>query len=259
MTTPSRRDLANAIRFLAIDAVQAANSGHPGMPMGMADIAEVLWNDYLSHNPRNPKWFNRDRFVLSNGHGSMLQYALLHLSGYDLSIDDLKQFRQLESKTPGHPENFMTPGVETTTGPLGQGFANAVGMALAEKLLAQRFNRPEMEIVDHRTWVFMGDGCMMEGISHEAASLAGTWGLHKLVAFWDDNKISIDGNTAGWFTDDTPARFEAYGWNVVRGVDGHDSDAIKRAIDAAMLSDDKPSLICCRTMIGYGSPTKAGK
>ena len=259
MTTPSRRDLANAIRFLAIDAVQAANSGHPGMPMGMADIAEVLWNDYLSHNPGNPKWFNRDRFVLSNGHGSMLQYALLHLSGYDLSIDDLKNFRQLESKTPGHPENFMTPGVETTTGPLGQGFANAVGMALAEKLLAQRFNRPEMEIVDHRTWVFMGDGCMMEGISHEAASLAGTWGLHKLVAFWDDNRISIDGNTAGWFNDDTPARFEAYGWNVVRGVDGHDSDAIKRAIDTAMLSDDKPTLVCCRTVIGYGSPAKAGK
>ncbi len=259
MTTPSRRDLANAIRFLAIDAVQAANSGHPGMPMGMADIAEVLWNDYLSHNPGNPKWFNRDRFVLSNGHGSMLQYALLHLAGYDLSIDDLRAFRQLESKTPGHPENFMTPGVETTTGPLGQGFANAVGMALAEKLLAQRFNRPEMEIVDHRTWVFMGDGCLMEGISHEAASLAGTWGLHKLVAFWDDNKISIDGNTAGWFTDDTPARFEAYGWNVVRGVDGHDSGAIKRAIDSAMLCDDKPTLVCCRTTIGYGSPAKAGK
>ena len=259
MTTPSRRDLANAIRFLAVDAVQAANSGHPGMPMGMADIAEVLWNDYLSHNPGNPKWFNRDRFILSNGHGSMLQYALLHLSGYDLSIDDLRNFRQLESKTPGHPENFMTPGVETTTGPLGQGFANAVGMALAEKLLAQRFNQPELEIVDHRTWVFMGDGCMMEGISHEAASLAGTWGLHKLVAFWDDNKISIDGNTAGWFTDDTPARFEAYGWNVVRGVDGHDSDAIKRAIDTAMFCNDKPTLVCCRTMIGYGSPAKAGK
>ncbi|MDQ3269309.1 MAG: transketolase [Pseudomonadota bacterium] len=259
MTTPTRRDLANAIRFLAIDAVQAANSGHPGMPMGMADIAEVLWNDYLSHNPSNPKWFNRDRFVLSNGHGSMLQYALLHLSGYDLSVEDLRNFRQLESRTPGHPENFMTPGVETTTGPLGQGFANAVGMALAEKLLAQRFNRPENEIVDHRTWVFMGDGCLMEGISHEAASLAGTWGLHKLVAFWDDNRISIDGNTAGWFTDDTPARFEAYGWNVVRGVDGHDSDAIKRAIESALLCSDKPTLICCRTMIGYGSPGKAGK
>ena len=259
MPTPSRRDLANAIRFLAIDAVQAANSGHPGMPMGMADIAEVLWNDYLSHNPANPNWFNRDRFLLSNGHGSMLQYALLHLSGYDLSIEDLRNFRQLESKTPGHPENFMTPGIETTTGPLGQGFANAVGMALAEKLLAQRFNRPEFEVVDHRTWVFMGDGCLMEGISHEAASLAGTWGLHKLVAFWDDNKISIDGNTDGWFTDDTPARFEAYGWNVIRGVDGHDSDSIKRAIDAAMLSNDKPTLVCCRTTIGYGSPAKAGK
>ncbi|WP_222563884.1 transketolase [Novilysobacter antarcticus] len=258
MPTPSRRDLANAIRFLAIDAVQAANSGHPGMPMGMADIAEVLWNDYLSHNPANPGWFNRDRFVLSNGHGSMLQYALLHLSGYDLSIDDLKNFRQLESRTPGHPENFMTPGVETTTGPLGQGLANAVGMALAEKLLAQRFNRPEHAIVDHRTWVFMGDGCLMEGISHEAASLAGTWGLHKLVAFWDDNRISIDGNTAGWFTDDTPARFEAYGWNVVRGVDGHDADAIKRAIDEAMSCSDKPTLLCCRTTIGYGSPKKAG-
>ena len=256
---PSRRELANAIRFLAIDAVQAANSGHPGMPMGMADIAEVLWNDYLQHNPNNPKWFNRDRFVLSNGHGSMLQYALLHLSGYDLSINDLKHFRKLESKTPGHPENFMTPGVETTTGPLGQGFANAVGFALAEKLLAQRFNRPELAIVDHRSWVFMGDGCLMEGISHEAASLAGTWGLEKLVAFWDDNHISIDGNTDGWFTDDTPARFEAYGWNVIRGVDGHDATAIKTAIETALKSDGKPTLICCRTTIGFGSPNKAGK
>ena len=256
---PARRDLANAIRFLAADAVQAANSGHPGMPMGMADIAEVLWNDFLSHNPNNPGWFNRDRFILSNGHGSMLQYALLHLSGYDLSIDDLKDFRQLESKTPGHPENFMTPGVETTTGPLGQGFANAVGMALAEKLLAQRFNRPEHAVVDHRTWVFMGDGCLMEGISHEAASLAGTWGLHKLVAFWDDNHISIDGDTAGWFTDDTPARFEAYGWNVIRGVDGHDADAIRAAIESALTESDKPTLVCCRTTIGYGSPNKAGK
>ena len=259
MTTPSRRDLANAIRFLAIDAVQAANSGHPGMPMGMADIAEVLWNDYYSHNPNNPKWFNRDRFVLSNGHGSMLQYALLHLSGYDLPLDELKNFRQLGSKTAGHPENTHTPGVETTTGPLGQGFANAVGMALAEKLLAQRFNRPELEIVDHRTWVFMGDGCLMEGVSHEAASLAGTWGLHKLVAFWDDNKISIDGNTDGWFTDDTPARFEAYGWNVIRGVDGHDAVEIKTAIETALKSTDKPTLICCRTTIGFGSPAKAGK
>ena len=256
---PARRDLANAIRFLTVDAVQAANSGHPGMPMGMADIAEVLWNDYLSHNPDNPKWFNRDRFILSNGHGSMLQYALLHLAGYALSIDDLKNFRQLESKTPGHPENFMTPGVETTTGPLGQGFANAVGMALAEKLLAQRFNQSGIELVDHRTWVFMGDGCLMEGISHEAASLAGTWGLGKLVAFWDDNRISIDGNTAGWFTDDTPARFEAYGWNVIRGVDGHDSDSIKAAIELALQVSDKPTLVCCRTTIGYGSPNKAGK
>ena len=259
MPTPSRRDLANAIRFLAVDAVEAAKSGHPGMPMGMADIAEVLWNDYLQHNPNNPKWFNRDRFMLSNGHGSMLQYALLHLSGYDLSIDDLKHFRQLHSKTPGHPENFMTPGVETTTGPLGQGFANAVGFALAEKLLAQRFNRPEFAVVDHRTWVFMGDGCMMEGISHEAASLAGTWGLHKLVAFWDDNHISIDGDTQGWFTDDTPARFEAYGWNVVRDVDGHDADSIKAAIEQALQCHDKPTLLCCRTTIGFGSPHKAGK
>ena len=259
MTAPSRRDLANAIRFLAIDAVQAANSGHPGMPMGMADIAEVLWNDYLRVNPANPGWADRDRFVLSNGHGSMLQYALLHLAGFDLSIDDLKRFRQLESKTPGHPENFMTPGVETTTGPLGQGLANAVGFALAEKLLAQRFNREGHAIVDHRTWVFLGDGCLMEGISHEVASLAGTWGLHKLVAFWDDNKISIDGNTDGWFTDDTPARFEAYGWNVVRGVDGHDAAQIKAAIEAALASNDKPTLVCCRTTIGYGAPNKGGK
>ncbi|WP_242110519.1 transketolase [Luteimonas aquatica] len=259
MTAPSRRDLANAIRFLAIDAVQAANSGHPGMPMGMADIAEVLWNDYLSHNPNNPKWFNRDRFVLSNGHGSMLQYALLHLSGYDLPLEEIKHFRQLHSKTPGHPENFVTPGVETTTGPLGQGFANAVGMALAEKLLAQRYNRPEFAVVDHRTWVFMGDGCMMEGISHEAASLAGTWGLHKLVAFWDDNHISIDGDTQGWFTDNTPERFEAYGWHVIRAVDGHDPEALKTAIEQALANEDKPTLICCRTTIGFGSPNKAGK
>ena len=259
MPTPTRRDLANAIRFLAIDAVQAANSGHPGMPMGMADIAEVLWNDYLSHNPANPGWLNRDRFVLSNGHGSMLQYALLHLAGYDLPIEELKNFRQLGSKTPGHPENFITTGVETTTGPLGQGFANAVGFALAEKLLAQRFNREGHEIVDHRTWVFMGDGCLMEGISHEAASLAGTWGLNKLVAFWDDNSISIDGNVAGWFTDDTPARFEAYGWNVVRGVDGHDPESIKAGIEQALACSDRPTLICCRTTIGYGSPKHAGK
>jgi len=259
MTQPSRRQLANAIRFLAADAVQAANSGHPGMPMGMADIAEVLWNDYLRHNPNNPKWFNRDRFVLSNGHGSMLQYALLHLSGYDLPIEQLKAFRQLGSRTAGHPERHETPGVETTTGPLGQGFANAVGFALAEKLLAQRYNRPEFEVVDHRTWVFMGDGCLMEGISHEAASLAGTWGLGKLVCFWDDNNISIDGEVEGWFTDDTPARFESYGWNVVRGVDGHDPESIKAGIDAALSQFDRPTLICCKTTIGFGSPNKAGQ
>ena len=259
MTAPSRRDLANAIRFLAIDAVQAANSGHPGMPMGMADIAEVLWNDYLKVNPANPGWADRDRFVLSNGHGSMLQYALLHLVGFDLPIDELKRFRQLGSRTPGHPENHVTPGVETTTGPLGQGLANAVGFALAEKLLAQRFNRDGHAIVDHRTWVFLGDGCLMEGISHEAASLAGTWGLGKLVAFWDDNRISIDGNTDGWFTDDTPKRFEAYGWNVIRGVDGHDPVEIKTAIETALKSEGKPTLICCRTTIGFGSPAKAGK
>ncbi|KAF1726422.1 transketolase [Pseudoxanthomonas japonensis] len=259
MTTPTRRQLANAIRFLAADAVQAANSGHPGMPMGMADIAEVLWNDYYRHSPSNPHWFNRDRFVLSNGHGSMLHYALLHLSGYDLPLQELKNFRQLHSKTAGHPERHETPGVETTTGPLGQGFANAVGFALAEKLLAQRFNREGHEIVDHRTFVFMGDGCLMEGVSHEAASLAGTWGLGKLVCFWDDNKISIDGNTDGWFTDDTPARFEAYGWQVVRNVNGHDPVEIKTAIDTALKKTDKPTLICCRTTIGFGSPNKAGK
>ncbi len=258
-TKPGRRQRANAIRFLAADAVEAAKSGHPGMPMGMADIAEVLWNDYLSHSPRNPKWVNRDRFVLSNGHGSMLQYALLHLSGYDLPIEELKNFRQLHSKTAGHPESSETPGVEATTGPLGQGFANAVGFALAEKLLAQRFNRPGYDIVDHRTWVFMGDGCLMEGISHEAASLAGTWRLGKLVAFWDDNQISIDGDTAGWFTDDTPARFEAYGWQVVRNVDGHDPVEIKTAIETALKETSKPTLICCRTRIGYGAPSKAGK
>jgi transketolase len=257
--TPTRRDLANAIRFLAADAVEQAKSGHPGMPMGMADIAEVLWNDFLRHNPNNPKWFNRDRFVLSNGHGSMLQYALLHLSGYDLTIDDLKHFRQLHSKTAGHPEYGHTPGVETTTGPLGQGLANAVGMALAEKLLAQRFNRPEHAIVDHSTYVFLGDGCLMEGISHEVASLAGTWGLGKLVCFWDDNKISIDGNTDGWFTDDTAARFEAYGWQVIRKVNGHDPVEIAQAIRTAQTETNKPTLICCRTVIGFGSPNKAGK
>uniref|UniRef100_UPI000781083A transketolase n=2 Tax=Pseudoxanthomonas TaxID=83618 RepID=UPI000781083A len=239
--------------------VQAANSGHPGMPMGMADIAEVLWNDYHRHSPSNPHWFNRDRFILSNGHGSMLQYALLHLAGYDLPLQELKNFRQLHSKTAGHPERHETPGVETTTGPLGQGFANAVGFALAEKLLAQRFNREGLDIVDHRTFVFMGDGCLMEGVSHEAASLAGTWGLGKLVCFWDDNKISIDGNTDGWFTDDTPARFEAYGWQVVRNVNGHDPVEIKTAIDTALKATGKPTLICCRTTIGFGSPNKAGK
>ncbi|KRA51547.1 transketolase [Pseudoxanthomonas sp. Root630] len=259
MTTPTRRQLANAIRFLAADAVQAANSGHPGMPMGMADIAEVLWNDYYRHSPSNPHWFNRDRFILSNGHGSMLQYALLHLAGYDLPLQELKNFRQLHSKTAGHPERHETPGVETTTGPLGQGFANAVGFALAEKLLAQRFNREGHDLIDHRTFVFMGDGCLMEGVSHEAASLAGTWGLGKLVCFWDDNKISIDGNTDGWFTDDTPARFEAYGWQVVRNVNGHDPVEIKTAIDTALKATDKPTLICCRTTIGFGSPNKAGK
>ena len=259
MTQPTRRQLANAIRFLAADAVEAAKSGHPGMPMGMADIAEVLWNDYLRHNPNIPKWFNRDRFVLSNGHGSMLHYALLHLSGYDLPIEQLKAFRQLGSRTAGHPERHETPGVETTTGPLGQGLANAVGFALAEKLLAQRYNRPEFEVVDHRTWVFMGDGCLMEGISHEAASLAGTWGLNKLVCFWDDNNISIDGEVEGWFTDDTPARFESYGWNVVRGVDGHDPESIKAGIEQALSQFDKPTLICCKTTIGFGSPNKAGQ
>ncbi|MCK7592797.1 transketolase [Pseudomarimonas salicorniae] len=259
MTTPSRRELANAIRFLAIDAVEAAKSGHPGMPMGMADIAEVLWNDFLVHSPGNPKWFNRDRFVLSNGHGSMLLYALLHLSGYDLPIEQLKRFRQLHSITAGHPEASETPGVETTTGPLGQGLANAVGMALAEKVLAQRFNRPGHEIVDHRTWVFLGDGCLMEGISHEACSLAGTLGLSKLVAFWDDNRISIDGDVAGWFSDDTPQRFESYGWLVIRNVDGHDPEEVSQAIRTAMGQSERPVLICCRTTIGFGSPGKAGK
>jgi transketolase len=255
----SRTELANAIRFLAIDAVEAAKSGHPGMPMGMADIAEVLWNDFYTHNPKNPKWFNRDRFVLSNGHGSMLHYALLHLSGYDLPIEQLKQFRQLHSKTAGHPEASETPGVETTTGPLGQGLANAVGFALAEKVLAQRFNRPKFDVVDHHTYVFMGDGCLMEGISHEVASLAGTWGLGKLICFWDDNKISIDGNTEGWFTDDTAARFEAYGWQVIRGINGHDPVEIKQAILTAQSETGKPTLLCCRTVIGFGSPNKQGK
>jgi transketolase len=253
-----RKELANAIRALSMDAVQKAKSGHPGAPMGMADIAEVLWNDYLQHNPANPKWANRDRFVLSNGHGSMLIYSLLHLTGYQLSIEDLKQFRQLHSKTPGHPEYGYAPGVETTTGPLGQGITNAVGMAAAEKTLAAQFNRPGHDIVDHYTYVFLGDGCMMEGISHEACSLAGTMGLGKLIAFWDDNGISIDGHVDGWFTDDTPGRFEAYRWHVVRDVDGHDPEAVRKAIEAARAVTDKPSLICSKTIIGYGAPNLAG-
>ncbi len=255
---PARRDLANAIRILAMDAVQQANSGHPGMPMGMADIAEVLFNDHLKINPGNPDWVDRDRFLLSNGHGSMLQYAALHLAGYDVSIDDLRDFRQLHSKTPGHPENFMTPGVETTTGPLGQGLANAVGMALAEAALGARFNYDDAKIVDHYTWCFTGDGCLMEGISHEACSLAGTLGLGKLVVFYDDNGISIDGEVDGWFTDDTPARFEAYGWQVVRNVDGHDADEINTAIATAKKETGKPTLICCKTVIGWGSPNMKG-
>ncbi|MBU70916.1 transketolase [Spongiibacter sp.] len=256
---PSRRDLANAIRALSMDAVQKANSGHPGAPMGMADIAEVLWRDYLQHNPANPNWANRDRFVLSNGHGSMLIYSLLHLSGYELTIDDLQNFRQLHSKTPGHPEYGYAPGVETTTGPLGQGIANAVGMATAEKILAAQFNRDGHDVVDHYTYTFLGDGCMMEGISHEVCSLAGTLGLGKLIAFYDDNGISIDGEVEGWFSDDTPKRFEAYGWQVIPAVDGHDSDAITAAIEAARAETGKPTLICCKTVIGMGSPNKAGK
>ena len=255
---PSRRERANAIRALSMDAVQKANSGHPGAPMGMADIAEVLWRDYLKHNPSNPNFADRDRFVLSNGHGSMLIYSLLHLTGYDVTIDDLKAFRQLHSRTPGHPEFGYTPGVETTTGPLGQGLANAVGFALAEKVLGAQFNREGHNIVDHNTYVFLGDGCMMEGISHEVASLAGTLGLNKLVAFYDDNGISIDGEVEGWFTDDTPKRFESYGWLVIRNVDGHDADEIRTAIDTARKSD-RPTLICCKTIIGFGSPNKQGK
>jgi transketolase len=255
---PSRRELANAIRVLSMDAVQKAKSGHPGAPMGMADIAEVLWNDFLRHSPTNPRWVDRDRFILSNGHGSMLIYSLLHLSGYDLSIEDIKSFRQLHSKTPGHPEYGYTPGVETTTGPLGQGITNAVGMAIAEKVLAGQFNQPGHSIVDHYTYVFLGDGCLMEGISHEACSLAGTLGLGKLIAFYDDNGISIDGHVEGWFTDDTPKRFEAYGWHVVSGVDGHSAEAISRAIQDARAVGDKPSLICCKTVIGFGSPNLCG-
>lgn len=255
----SRTELANAIRALSMDAVQQANSGHPGAPMGMADIAEVLWNDYLVHNPANPNWADRDRFVLSNGHGSMLIYSLLHLTGYELPIEELKNFRQLHSKTPGHPEYGYAPGVETTTGPLGQGIANAVGMATAEKILAGQFNRDGHQIVDHYTYTFMGDGCMMEGISHEACSLAGTLGLGKLIAFYDDNGISIDGEVEGWFTDDTPKRFEAYGWQVIPGVDGHDANAIKAAIEQGRAEANKPTLICCKTVIGFGSPNKQGK
>ncbi|TQP97585.1 transketolase [Vibrio cholerae] len=254
----SRKQLANAIRALCMDGVQKANSGHPGAPMGMADIAEVLWRSHLNHNPQNPNWADRDRFVLSNGHGSMLIYSLLHLSGYELSIDDLKNFRQLHSKTPGHPEYGYAPGIETTTGPLGQGITNAVGMAIAEKALAAQFNKPGHDIVDHFTYVFMGDGCLMEGISHEACSLAGTLGLGKLIAFWDDNGISIDGHVEGWFSDDTPKRFEAYGWHVIPAVDGHDADAINAAIEAAKAETSRPTLICTKTIIGFGSPNKAG-
>lgn len=254
----TRRDLANAIRALSMDAVQKANSGHPGMPMGMADIAEVLWNDFLKHNPANPDWVNRDRFVVSNGHGAMLLYSLLHLTGYDLSIEDLKQFRQLHSKTPGHPELGYTPGVETTTGPLGQGLANAVGMAIAEKVLGAQFNRGGYDIIDHYTYVFAGDGCLMEGISHEVCSLAGTLGLGKLIVFYDDNGISIDGNTKGWFTDDTVKRFESYGWHVLSPIDGHNHREIYHAIEEARSVTDKPSLICCKTTIGFGAPNLAG-
>lgn len=254
----SRRELANAIRALSMDAVQKANSGHPGAPMGMADIAEVLWNNNMNHNPANPDWTNRDRFILSNGHGSMLMYSLLHLTGYDLSIDDLKNFRQLHSRTPGHPEYGYAPGVETTTGPLGQGITNGVGMAIAEKAMAGQFNQKGHDIVDHNTFVFLGDGCLMEGISHEACSLAGTLGLGKLIAFWDDNGISIDGNVEGWFSDDTPKRFESYGWHVIADVDGHDPEALQKAIDMAKAMTDKPTMICCKTTIGFGSPNKAG-
>jgi len=254
----SRKELANAIRVLSMDAVQKAKSGHPGAPMGMADIAEVLYNDFMSHNPTNPDWANRDRFIMSNGHGSMLPYSVLHLTGYDLSMDDLKQFRQLHSKTPGHPEYGYAPGVETTTGPLGQGITNAVGMALAEKILAAQFNKDDHDIVDHNTYVFLGDGCLMEGISHEACSLAGTLKLGKLICFYDDNGISIDGDVIGWFADDTPKRFESYGWQVIADVDGHDADAIKAAVEAAQANADQPTMICCKTVIGKGAPNKEG-
>ncbi len=255
----SRRELANAIRALSMDAVQKAKSGHPGAPMGMADIAEVLWNDFLKHNPTNPQWFDRDRFILSNGHGSMLIYSLLHLTGYDVSIDDIKNFRQLHAKTAGHPEYGYCPGVETTTGPLGQGITNAVGFAIAEKAMAAQFNKEGHELIDHNTYVFMGDGCMMEGISHEACSLAGTLGLGKLIAFWDDNGISIDGEVEGWYTDDNVKRFESYGWQVIPGVDGHNADQIRAAIEQAQANTDQPTLICCKTIIGFGSPNKEGK
>ena len=254
----SRQELANAIRALSMDAVQKANSGHPGAPMGMAEIGEVLWNNHMNHNPNNPDWANRDRFILSNGHGSMLIYSLLHLTGYDLPMSEIQSFRQLHSKCAGHPEYGYAPGVETTTGPLGQGISNAVGFAMAEKLLANQFNKPGHDIVDHYTYVFMGDGCLMEGVSHETCALAGTWGLGKLIAFWDDNGISIDGHIEGWYTDDTAGRFESYGWHVVRGVDGHDFEAIDKAIQEAKSVSDKPTLICCKTIIGKGSPNKSG-
>ena len=255
---PARRDLANALRALSMDAVQAAKSGHPGAPMGMADIAEVLWNDYLKHNPGNTRWANRDRFVLSNGHGSMLLYSLLHLTGYDLSMDEIRNFRQLGYRTAGHPEYEPDLSIETTTGPLGQGITNAVGMALAEKMLAAQFNRDGLDVVDHNTWAFLGDGCLMEGISHEACSLAGTLKLGKLIALYDDNNISIDGEVDGWFTDNTVQRFESYGWQVIGDVDGHDSEAIAAAIEKAMSDTERPSLICCKTVIGFGSPNKQG-
>ncbi|AXA34286.1 transketolase [Francisella adeliensis] len=258
MSLTISQEFSNAIRFLSIDATLKAKSGHPGMPMGMADIATVLWTKFLKHNPKNPNWINRDRFVVSNGHGSMLLYSLLHLSGYDVSIDDIKNFRQLHSKTPGHPEYGYTPGVETTTGPLGQGIANAVGMALGEKLLSDRYNSKDKKVIDHHTYVFLGDGCLMEGVSHEACSLAGTLGLGKLIAFWDDNNISIDGDTKGWFTDNTVERFKAYGWNVIEAVDGHDMSEIEQAIVKAQSETNKPTLICCKTVIGFGSPEKAG-
>ena len=255
----SRHELANAIRALSMDAVQRANSGHPGAPMGMADIAEVLWNDFLKHNPNNPNWDNRDRFIMSNGHGSMLVYALLHLTGYELSIEEIKNFRQLHSKTPGHPEYGYAPGIETTTGPLGQGLANAVGMALAESILAAKFNKEGFDIVNHHTYVTVGDGCLMEGISHEASSLAGTLGLGKLITIYDSNQISIDGDVSGWFTEDIPNRFESYGWQVIRDIDGHNPDEIKVAIQSAIKNINQPSIICCNTVIGWGSPNKAGK